>query len=140
MAIIWIDIMTLITGQNAEAVMQDIMFYFRKIITEFATFFQTIGDIMYKLVMESGKFSAALKQIIISMCEFLKTIFIGVIQPFICAIREQISMVFDMISSIISFVNTMTFGSIDGVSDQIDNARDAMRDAIDCDGPNPFHC
>jgi hypothetical protein len=140
MSIIGIDIITLVTGNNAEAVMHDIMYYFREIVAEFGSFFQTIGDVVYKLVMESGKLGAALKAIIMGMCEFLRDIFFGVIQPFICGIREQISMVFDMISGIISFVNTISFNSIDGVSDQINSARDAMRDAIDCDGPNPFRC
>ena len=140
MSIIGIDIITLVTGNNAEAVMHDIMYYFREIVAEFGSFFQTIGDVIYKLVMESGKLGAALKAIIMGMCEFLRDIFFGFIQPFICGLREQISMVFDIISGIISFVKTISFNSIDGVSDQINAARDSMRDAIDCDGPNPFRC
>lgn len=138
--IIGIDLISLVAARDINAVIKDILFYFNKIAHDFADFFSTIGDIIYKIVMETGKLGAFLKTLITTICEFLRDIFYGIIMPWICGMREILSMIFDMISSIIGTISDLTFGSMDGVADQINSARDSMRDAISCDAENPFKC
>ena len=64
MVFIAFDIVQLVSASKPDPIVQDIMLKFNQIAAEFNKFFQTMGDLTYKMVMETGKLGKALQGIV----------------------------------------------------------------------------
>ena len=68
-AFIGIDVIQLVSTANTNPIVQDIAYHFDQMAAEFVYFFQTLGDIFYKLIMETGKLGQWLQNLVVQVRE-----------------------------------------------------------------------
>ena len=138
--IIGIDLLTLITGSNKDAAISSIMAAFNIIASEFLSFFASIGDVFYKLIMETGQLGRALQALIVQLCTFARDVFQLVISPFLCAAQSAVVWVLNAISSMVSGLSSLTFGALDGAVGGIQSVISSINSNSMCNAPATWDC
>lgn len=137
---IFVDLIALITATDTTPLVNSILAYFNRIASEFQQFFAAFGDLVYKMVMETGKLGKALKAIITALCAFMREIFYPIVRPFMCAIQSFAIVIFDTLSAIIEGVSFLVGGALNGLAEGLTKASDAINSFSMCNAENPFHC
>lgn len=137
--VIGLELLSLIAGGDTSGPIAVVMAYFNLIASEFQQFFAAMGDVVYKMVMETGQLGQTLKVIVTTMCHFLSEIFVAVVQPFMCVIKSGVVVLLDAVAAVVGGISTLTGGALNGVLGGIKTARDGVDAARVCgeDG-NPF--
>lgn len=132
--------MQLITTPDPNPVVADIIYNFNMIVTSFMQFVATLGDLAYKMIMETGQLGRALRDLIQKVCEFLRDVFADMVQPMICFIREAVLSILDALESFIGGLSTLLGGALSGFSGSVSKTRANLASSLSCDVPNPFTC
>jgi hypothetical protein len=138
--LIAIEILSLITTSDASATIATIVAYFNRISSEFQQFFSAFGDLMFKLIMESGRLGKVMRAIVTRLCVFLNEVFNAIIQPFVCLAQSAISAILGAISSVVGAISYLVGGALNGVSQGLSSASDAIAKSSVCYTPSPFPC
>ena len=145
--IIVLELLSLVTsGGNSAGQLSVVMYYLELILSEFQLFFQVMGDLVYKIVMETGKLGQFLKTLVTDMCVVLRDVFVGIVQPFVCLVKSVVVIIFDAIAGLFGVLGSTVslFGassaasSLDSLSSSITSARNAIDGSPVCNLPDPF--
>jgi hypothetical protein len=132
---IWMNIISLIMTTDPNPIIKLIMTNFNQLLNEFKQFFVTLGDTMYKMIMETGQLGKFIRDLVMTMCEFLKLLIGSVIQPITCFLKEFVVGLIDVIKTL---ANAITFGTLNlGVMDEW---KKVVETKFQCEFDNPFKC
>lgn len=132
--------MQLIAASDPNPIIADILYNFKMIVDSFMQFIATMGDIAYKMIMETGQLGKALRDLVQKVCEFLRDVYADMVQPMICFIREAILSILDAFGSVISGLSTFLGGALNSFSGSVTQTRKNLASSLNCDVPNPFTC
>ena len=132
------DIVRLISTADPNPVIADILFNFGQLVNSFMGFVATLGDLAYKMIMETGQLGRALRDLVTSVCVFLRDVFVDVVQPMICWIREAAMTVLDATNTVLSAIQN--FFHTPDLTSGIQNAKNNLANALQCPMANPFTC
>jgi len=136
---IGMQLLALIMTTDPNPIIHQIMFYLTQILAQFRQFFSTLGDLMYKMIMETGKLGQFIRDMVFAICNFLHEIFQIIIQPFICFLKEVIMGILDAFEKLLDGI-TMVFGGLSDFRDSVQNTRNDLDEKFKCDVGNPFNC
>ncbi len=140
LGIIGVDLLTLVTGADTATAIASIMAAFNVIAGEFVSFFASLGDVFFRLIMETGKLGQALRALITQLCTFARDAFQLVIMPFLCGVQSAVVWLLNAINSVVSGLSSVTFGALDWVVRGIDSVVSAIKSDSMCSAPQTWEC
>jgi hypothetical protein len=132
---IWMNIMALIMAADPTPVIQSIMTNFKMLLAEFRQFFVTLGDMFYKMIMETGQLGKFIRDLVMSICRFLRDIIDSLLKPLTCFIKD---FVIGIITVIRTVASALTFGQAN--LSALDDWKSTVSNQFNCDFDNPFKC
>jgi len=135
MSEIAMNIMALVMAQDPNPIIKMIMTNFTMLLNEFKQFFMTMGDLFYKMILDTGQLGKFIKDMVIKICEVLSFLIDNVIKPLTCFIKE---FVVGLIGGLRSIAGVLTFGAVD--LGFMDDWKRTVEEKFDCNFPNPFNC
>jgi hypothetical protein len=136
---IGMQLLSLIMTTNPQPIVHQIMFYLNQILAQFRQFFSTLGDLLYKMVMETGKLGQFLRDMVTAVCRFLRDVFQSVVKPFICFLKEVIMGILDAFETLLDGISVV-FGGLGDFKDSVADTRAKLDERFNCDLENPFQC
>jgi len=132
---IGMNILSLVMTADPNPIVKQIMTNFTALLNEFRQFFVTMGDTLYKMIMETGQLGKFIRDMVIAICEFLKLLVGSVIKPVTCFIKEFVVKLIEFLQTL---ARALTFGTANiGVMDEW---KTAVETKFNCDFDNPFTC
>ena len=136
---IGMQILSLIATTNPTPVIHQIMGYVSLLLAQFNQFFAMLGDLLYKMVMETGQLGQFIKNTVVDICNFLNQVFLYVVKPLICVIKETIMVILNAFDILLGGISVV-FGGLGDFRDSIQTIRADLGDRLRCDGDSPFQC
>jgi len=81
---IWLHIISLLTSKDHNPIITRIFTYFTAIMNEFKQFFMTLGDTLYKMIMETGQLGKFIRDMAIELCKAVSWLIDNLIKPWLC--------------------------------------------------------
>ena len=89
--------------------------------------------------METGQLGQFIKNTVTAVCSFLNQVFLVVVNPFICFLKETIMTILDAFDTLLGGISTV-FGGLGDFRDSIQDTRAGLDDRFKCDSESPFQC
>jgi hypothetical protein len=129
------NVMALIMAADPTPVIQSIMTNFKMLLAEFRQFFVTLGDMFYKMIMDTGQLGKFIRDMVLAICRFLKDIIDSLIKPLTCFIKDFVVGIINVIRTVAS---ALTFGQAN--LGTLDEWKNTVSNQFNCDFNNPFQC
>ena len=139
---IGMQIVGLISTSNPGPIINQIMIYLNLILAKFLQFFTILGDLLFKIVLETGQLGKFIQDLVMQICNFLSEIFEKALRPIVCLIKEIIMKILVAFEVAVDWINDICPGGcgFGGFADDIGETRDSLEEKFDCNMPNPFNC
>jgi hypothetical protein len=137
-----LQVVGLISTTNPAPIIRAIMADIALLLAQFMKFFAIIGDLMYKMIMETGQLGKFIRDLVIKVCEFLSMLFEKAIKPIMCIVKEVVVGIVELIKTIIEGINSICPGGcgMGGMSKDLGDTKGRLEETLDCDIQNPFNC
>jgi hypothetical protein len=133
---IGINLISLILTSDPNPVIKMIMTNFQMLLNEFKQFFQSMGDLFFKMIMDTGQFGLFIRKLVEQICNFLSWLVDNLVKPVTCFIKDFSLRLIDFLDDL---VTGFTFGTVRNVQ-QFRDWKDVINKNFDCNFTNPFQC
>jgi hypothetical protein len=130
-----INFIGLLSSNPSGAILKTIMGYITKLGEEFKIFFQTMGDVIYKILFESGQLGKFMRELIMGICQLISDVVEKFIRPTACF--WKVSMV-GLISGIQTLARGFTLFLYDFA--YMDKWKEDVERIMDCNFANNLRC
>jgi hypothetical protein len=118
----------LMVGQNVTPIMNDIQFWFLKLINLLDELLKTVGDMFYQIIFDTGGLGSVMKDIIKALCMWVNMIY-NLWETVYCVFIHNIAQpilrgLADVLNKIKSFLTTL---GIDGIRTKLNSAADYLQ-------------
>jgi hypothetical protein len=139
---IGMDLVGLISAPDPGPIIKSVMATLAMVLAEFLEFFKIMGDLMYKMIMETGQLGRFIRDMVVKVCEFLRDVFDKALKPLVCFIKETIMTILYAFEKVVEFFNGFCVGGCNNGNfiKDVEKTRQRLADTFNCDMPNPFNC
>jgi len=137
---IGIEAVGLVSTTDPAPIIKNIMTYLGLILSAFGQFFKIMGDLMFKIIMETGQLGRFIRDMVIKICEFLRVVYDKALKPIICIIKEIIMGILYFVERVISAISFFVGGALNGAVKDVEATREVIDNTFDCNMQNPFNC